>query len=80
MITLEEDNEYSVIIADLIETLSATNKFELKIWIRGTEIPYIYYDDCNFHFMQEGVRIMVDNRIDWMFYDEIATVRCIYES
>lgn len=80
MISICDDNEFSVLIADFIETLSGTEKYVLKIWLRGTVLPYEYDESFDYHFMQEGVRIMNHNRIDWMFYDEIASMRVIYEN
>ena len=80
MISIEDDNEYSVLIADLIKTLGGTDKYILKIWLRGVELAFKYSNEWNYHFMQEGVRIMNHEQIDWIFYDEIAFVRVYYES
>ena len=76
-ITLCDDCEFSILIADLIKTISNTEKYLLKIWLRGTELPFKYSYERDYHFMQEGVRIMDDRHIDWIFYDEIAFVRVI---
>ena len=80
MISIEDDNEYSVLIADLIKTIGNTSKYILKIWLRGTDLSFNYSDEWDYHFMQEGVRIMNHEQIDWIFYDEIAFVRVYYES
>ena len=80
MISLCDDCEYTILIADLIETIGNTSKYLLKIWLRGTELSFNYSNEWNFHFMQEGVRIMNGEQIDWIFYDEIAFVRVYYES
>ena len=79
-ITLCDDCEFSILVADLIKTINDTSKFLLKIWLRGTELSFDYSDEWNYHFMQEGVRIMNNEQIDWIFYDEIAFVRVYYES
>ena len=79
-ITLCDDCEFSILVADLIKTINDTSKFLLKIWLRGTELSFNYSDEWNYHFMQEGVRIMNNEQIDWIFYDEIAFVRVYYES
>lgn len=80
MISIAEDNEFTVLIADLIETLAGTTKFTLLVWINGTEIPFEFGQHCEFYFMQEGFRVSHDNVIEYIFYDNIATVRLIYES
>lgn len=77
-ISLEKDNEFTVLIADFIETLAGTGRFILKVWITGSEIPYVYTEKDNFHFMQEGFRVDDGERIDWFFYDTIASVRLHY--
>ena len=77
-ITLCDDCEFSILVADLIKTINDTPKFLLKIWLRGTELAFNYSDEWNYHFMQEGVRIMNNEQIDWIFYDEIAFVRVYY--
>ena len=79
-ITLCEDCEFSILVADLIKTINDTSKFLLKIWLRGTELSFNYSDEWDYHFMQEGVRIMNNEQIDWIFYDEIAFVRVYYEN
>ena len=77
-ITLCDDCEFSILVADLIKTINDISKFLLKIWLRGTELSFDYSDEWNYHFMQEGVRIMNNEQIDWIFYDEIAFVRVYY--
>lgn len=78
-ITIADDNEFTVLIADFIETLAGTGKFVLKIWINGNEIPYKFTDEDSFYFMQEGVRISSLGHIDWFFYDTITTMRLFYD-
>ena len=78
-ITVAEDNEFSIIIADFIETLANTEKFVLKIWI-NSEIPYEFDETCDFYFMQEGFRVLSMKRIDWFFYDNIVSMRLYHES
>ena len=77
-ITLCDVCEFSILVADLIKTINDTSKFLLKIWLRGTELSFDYSDEWNYHFMQEGVRIMNNEQIDWISYDEIAFVRVYY--
>ena len=78
MISVCDDCEFSILVADLIKTLNDTQKYILKIWLRGTELAFTYTNEWNYHFMQEGVRIMDNEQIDWIFYDEIAFVRVYY--
>lgn len=78
-ISIAEENEFTVLVADLIETLAKTKKFELLVWINGTELPFEFDQHCTFYFMQEGFRVSHDNVIDYIFYDNIASVRLVYE-
>ena len=73
------DNEFTVLIADFIETLAGTGEFILKIWINNSEIPYVYDEKNSFYFMQEGFRVSGRGVIDWFFYDTISTVRLHYD-
>lgn len=78
-ITIAEDNEFTILIADLIETLAGTTRFVLKVWINGSEVPYIFTDEDNFYFMQEGFRVSQKKHIDWFFYDNIVSMRLHYD-
>lgn len=78
MISLDDNAEYTLFTADLIETLSKTEKFILKIWIGTFELPYTYNQDCGFYFTQEGFRVDTGEQIDYIFYDNITSLRIIY--
>ena len=78
-ISIADDNDFTIIIADLIETLAGTSKFVLKIWITGSEVPYLFTDEDKFYFMQEGFRVSQKKHIDWFFYDNIVSVRLHYD-
>lgn len=78
MITLDEDSEFTLLFKDFIETLVGTEKFLLKIWVSGSEIPYQYDETFNYHFIQEGFRVMNGVYIDYHFYDTITGIRVIY--
>lgn len=80
MIGVHKECDFSIIIADFIETLDGTDKFTLKIWLNTSELPYEYSEKSNFYFMQEGVRIMDNQKIDYIFYDVIVSMRIEYES
>ena len=79
MISIAEDNEFSIVIADFIETLAGTDMFVIKIWINGNELPLSYNHWCNFYFMQEGFRVDTGKRIEWIFYDTITMMELKYE-
>lgn len=80
MISIDKESEYTLFIADFIETLSQTEKFTLKIWINGSELPFDFNQDCSFYFTQEGFRVDTGELIDYIFYDNIMSLRIIYES
>lgn len=73
MIELCEDCEYTVLIADLIATLMTYDKddkvFTLKIWITGSELPFEFESSCHFDFLQEGLRVESNDKIEYLFYD-----------
>ena len=79
MITIEEDNEFTVIVANFIETIAKMDKFDLLVWVNGSELPFEFSQNCRFHFMQEGFRVTNDGVIDYIFYDNIASLRIVYE-
>ena len=79
-ISVNDDSEFTLFIADLIETLAQTEKFVLKIWINGSELPFEFDNACSFYFMQEGFRVDTGEFIDYIFYDNIVSLRLMYES
>ena len=74
MITLCEKCEYTHTIADLIQTLDGLEKFTLKIWISNSEVPLTLNEACDYHFMQEGLRIRNSWQVGYLFYDMITYV------
>ena len=77
-INIDDNAEFTLLIADLIETLAQTTKFQLKIWISTSELPLEYTEcDC-FYFTQEGFRVDTGCMIDYIFYDNIVSVKIIY--
>lgn len=79
MISIDDNSEYTLFIADFIETLSMTGKFTLKVWINGSELPFEFSDECSFYFTQEGFRVDTGELIDYIFYDNIMSLRIVYE-
>lgn len=80
MISVCDDCEYTVIIADLIITLSDLEKkephlFTLKIWSSGRELPFEFENHCDFNFLQEGIRIEDGRAVMYIYYDTIEYVR-----
>ena len=80
MITVHDDSEFTILIADFIETLAKTERFQLRVWISGSELPIPLDETCIFHFMQEGFRVTIGNKILWIFYDTINSMELEYES
>ena len=79
-VNLCDDCDFSTLIADIIETIAGTEKFELKIWINGSELPLTTNECCNFYFLQEGVRISAGRQIVWVFYDTINGMKLEIQS
>ena len=79
MISIDDNAEYTLFVANLIETLSHTDVFVLKVWINGSELPFEFNQDCSFYFTQEGFRVDTGMWIDYIFYDNIMSLRVIYE-
>lgn len=80
MISVCDDCEYTVTIADLIETLAGLDKYLLKIWVTGSELPFGFDHEYDLHFLQESIRIQRGNVVEYIFYDLISYVRVINES
>ena len=78
MISLCEDCEYTVLIANLIETLSSVERFSLKIWVSNVELPFKFNESDDIQFLQEGVRIERDGKIEYIFYDLITHIKVVY--
>lgn len=76
MIEVKEGSEFTILIADLIETLSACDEFILKIWL-SSELPVKVHDEFDFLFLQEGLRISYANRTMWIWYDEIKMIEVL---
>ena len=75
MIHIHEGCEYTILIADLIETLSELTKFKVLIWITGTEIPYGFDQTKDFEFLQEGLKVSGNESIEYIFYDTITSIK-----
>lgn len=85
-IAVDKDSEFTITLKDFIETLSQYDKFTLKIWVNGSEIPFKYDESADFYFMSEGIRIIhhatdsfgnVVEMIDYVLYDTIVNMRLV---
>ena len=81
MIELCDDCEYTVLVADLIATLLTRDKYDekwtLKIWITGVDLPFVFESDNHFDFLQEGLRVESKSNIVYLFYDLISLVEVL---
>ena len=76
MIDVVEGCEYTVSIADLIETMASLTKFVLKIWHHANYLPLKSTHECDYIFLQESLKIISDdeNKIVYVPYDEISSI------
>ncbi len=78
MIQVCDDCEYTILIADLIESLARSDSFLLRIWVSGSEISYDFRSfEKDFKFLQEGLKISDEEMIDYIFYDTIVSIKVI---
>lgn len=79
MISVEDENEFTVLFGDLIKTMSVFDDgvFGLYLWLSGSELPFTFCNSCDFHFMQEGIRIIDENSVHYIFYDTITYIKVI---
>lgn len=77
MISKCEDCEYSILIADLMVTLDSADVFVLKIWMGGKELPFIFDDEHDICFLQEGIRAEKGTRVNYIFYDTIDNIQVL---
>ena len=72
-----DECEFTIIITNLILTLSKLDNFKLLIWDVGRDLPHKYSDDCDFMFLQEGMRVRTDKTIEYIYYDTIEHIEVI---
>ena len=77
MISLCENCDFSILVADMIEKMSSMDLFVVKIWLNNAELPFIFDSDHDFYFMQEGIRISTKKNVMYIFYDVITFVKII---
>lgn len=75
MISVEDECEYTTLIADLILQLSEIHDFKISFWI-GDNVPVTANSkDNTFHFLQEGIRISGINIVAYVWYDTITMIK-----
>ena len=74
MISVCDDCEYSTLVADLILKLNEYDKFKLNIWVNNTELPFVFNQTWDFHFLQEGIRVSKHDVVIYILYDLISLI------
>lgn len=76
MISVNDGDEFTVLIADLIETLATFDRFVLKVWVNGGELPFKFKsEESDFLFMQDGIKVSTGKMlVEYLFYDMIAYI------
>ena len=77
MIDVCDDCEYTVSMANLIETLAKLDSFTIQLWINNIEIPLKFTQDDDFLFLQESIRIENDLGVAYVLYDMITHMEVI---
>lgn len=73
-----EDNDYAILIANVMTTLDGLKEFTIKFWIGAVELPFTYYGTISdFEFMQEGVKITTHNAHMFLWYDTINAIKVV---
>ena len=77
MIQSYDEIEYSDIIKDVISTLKSSEKFILKIWVDGSEVPFKIGEVADIEFLKESVKISSDEGFTWILYGIIMVIQVI---
>ena len=78
-ITIDNDGEFTYTIFDLIKQMNAVDKFVIKIWTANSELAFTYDESCDFHFLQESIRVsysndIVGDKVTYITLDSIVSV------
>lgn len=76
-ISVGDCGEFTYTIMDLIIKLKELEKFILKIWVNGSELPFKCDNEWDIHFIQESVRVSRGNRIKYVALDSIVAIEII---
>ena len=71
------DGEFTYTVSDLIKTIAKLDKFKLKIWVSTVELPFTFSHECDFTFLQESVKVVKDNHIEYLLYDFITHIKVV---
>ena len=74
MISIDNDGEFTYTIFDLIKQMNAVDKFVVKIWIANSELAFKYDDSCDFHFLQESIRVTDGDKVTYITLDSIVSI------
>lgn len=77
MISVCEDCEYTILIADLIQTIDKLYSFTLLVWNHNRDMPLKYTSDYDFHFLQEGIRVDNTYSVVYLYYDEMEHIEVV---
>ena len=71
------EGEFTYTVSDLIQTLAKLDQFKLKLWVNNVELPFTFSHECDFTFLQESVKVVKDNHIEYVLYDFITHVKVV---
>lgn len=74
MISIADDGEFTYTIFDLIKQMNAVDKFVVKIWIANSELAFKYDSSCDFHFLQEAIRVTNGDKVTYITLDSILSI------
>ena len=76
MISVNDGDEFTVLIADLIKTLAGFDEFVLKVWVNGVELPFKFKSkESDFLFMQDGIKVSTGNMlVEYLYYDVLSYI------
>lgn len=74
MISIDNDGEFTYTIFDLIKQMNDLDKFVVKIWSANSELPFKYDDSCDFHFLQESIRVIDGDKVTYITLDSIVSI------
>ena len=78
MISVEDNSEFTITVADLIKTLAKLDKFTLFIWVSTLQLPFEFTEMDDFMFMQESLKVITDTDVEYIFYDIITGLKVVY--
>ena len=74
MISIDNDGEFTYTIFDLIKQMNEVDNFVVKIWSANSELAFKYDSSCDFHFLQESIRVTDGDKVIYITLDSIVSV------